>query len=108
VDPGAAHELAHRGLHDLGVVGADDALPSELSGGMQQRVALARALILQPCLLLADEPTGQLDRRTGELVMAVMLAQARRTASALVVATHDPRVAERFDQRLTLAPADAR
>jgi ABC-type lipoprotein export system ATPase subunit len=108
VDPGAALELAHLGLHDLGVVGADDALPSELSGGMQQRVALARALVVEPSLVLADEPTGQLDQRTGELVVAAMLARARRTAAALVVATHDAHVAERFDRQLTLAPAGPR
>jgi ABC-type lipoprotein export system ATPase subunit len=106
-DPGAALELAHQGLHDLGVVGADDALPSELSGGMQQRVALARALVVEPSLVLADEPTGQLDQRTGDLVVAALLAQARGTGAALVVATHDPRVAERFDRQLTLAPVGA-
>jgi NitT/TauT family transport system ATP-binding protein len=77
-------------------------LPHELSGGMQQRVALARALLSEPRLLLADEPTGALDRRTGAAVIEVLRAAVRRTGGALVVATHDSEVAAGFPRRLLL------
>ena len=81
---------------------ADDALPTELSTGMQQRVALARALAVEPMLLLADEPTGALDRATAARVVDILTARAEAGGTALVVATHDPDVASRFGRRLEL------
>ena len=88
-------------------------LPEELSGGQAQRVGLARAIVGAPSLLLADEPTGQLDSATGEAVLIALLDWASALASALVIATHDPAIAEALDQvwrmehgRLTL-PAEA-
>ncbi len=77
--------------------------PGELSGGEQQRVALARALALDPELLLADEPTGNLDHRTGEAMHRLMLDWNRRTGTALVVVTHNRDLAESMDRIVTLA-----
>jgi putative ABC transport system ATP-binding protein/lipoprotein-releasing system ATP-binding protein len=82
---------------DLGDLAAK--LPEEISGGQAQRVAVARALAGQPRLILADEPTGQLDRASGAGVVDVLLSAADRTGAALVVATHDPTVAERLAMR---------
>ena len=105
VAPGLASTRALDQLRALGLDGADDALPAELSGGMQQRVALARALAVVPRVLLADEPTGSLDRATGAHTMDVLLEHAARTEAAVVVATHDPHVAERLDRSVVLEPA---
>jgi putative ABC transport system ATP-binding protein/lipoprotein-releasing system ATP-binding protein len=76
-----------------------DKLPEEISGGQAQRVAIARALAGAPVLILADEPTGQLDRANGSIVIDVLLDAARHADAALVVSTHDPTVAERFSTR---------
>ena len=74
-------------------------LPEELSGGQVQRVAVARALAYRPKLILADEPTGQLDRSTAQLLFDVLLDTLEHTDTALVVATHDMSVAERLHNR---------
>lgn len=74
-------------------------LPEELSGGQAQRVAVARVLVSCPRLILADEPTGQLDHHTGDRVMSVLLDAARDLGAALVVSTHDPRIARRLSSR---------
>jgi ABC-type lipoprotein export system ATPase subunit len=68
-----------------------------LSGGQVQRVGIARALVHCPALLLADEPTGQLDRRTGQATLSMILDCVRRHAMTFVMATHDPAVAERVE-----------
>ncbi len=73
-------------------------LPGQLSGGEQQRVALARAFAPEPRLLLADEPTGNLDHATGEHVMDLLFALRARAGSTLLLITHDPRLAERCDR----------
>jgi putative ABC transport system ATP-binding protein/lipoprotein-releasing system ATP-binding protein len=77
-------------------------LPSELSGGEQQRVAIGRALMNDPTLLFADEPTGNLDSRTGGLIVELLLTLARESQRTLVVVTHDARLAERGDRRLEI------
>lgn len=77
--------------------------PGELSGGEQQRVALARALALDPPLVLADEPTGNLDYRTGEAMHRLMLDWNRRTGTSLVVVTHNRELAQSMDRIVTLA-----
>ncbi len=79
-----------------------DKLPAELSGGQAQRVGVARALISRPRLLLADEPTGQLDHPTAQRVLDVVLALLADYGGALVVATHDSAVAARLDRRSRL------
>jgi putative ABC transport system ATP-binding protein len=89
----------HEALQVVGIGELATKLPEELSGGEAQRVALARALITRPRLILADEPTGQLDRATGEHVITVLLNAAAELDAGLVVATHDPSVAERFAVR---------
>jgi putative ABC transport system ATP-binding protein len=92
---------AHRALAQLGLQAHADQLVEELSGGQQQRVAVARALALQPRLLIADEPTAELDPAGRALTLARIFDVPAR-GGALVLATHDPEVAERCDRALDL------
>ena len=92
-----ARELALQALDAVGLGGLADKLPEELSGGQAQRVGLARALVGQPKLILADEPTGQLDHATAQHVFDVLLAALEGTEdTALIVATHDPAIGARL------------
>jgi len=89
----------------LGQVGLSERLnhfPKVLSGGEQQRVALARAFVVQPQLLLADEPTGSLDAQTGESIMDLMLAMNQARGTTLILVTHDQKLAQRCNRTLTL------
>ncbi len=92
-------------LASVGLEGMGDRLPQTLSGGQLQRVAIARALIHRPRLILADEPTGNLDPHTAEQVLTVLQHQATSHGAALVIVTHSPTVASRADRRLVLTPS---
>lgn len=85
--------LSRLGLGDLG-----EKLPEEISGGQSQRVAVARAVVGEPRLILADEPTGQLDHEIGAVVVDKLLGAAERCGAALVVATHDTEIADRLGE----------
>ena len=100
-----ARERDERVAHLLEIVGLADRArhrPHELSGGEQQRVALARALANRPSLLLADEPTGQLDSDTGHVIMLLLRSIVRREAITAVVATHDPMMLDVADRVVEL------
>ena len=86
-------------LADLDIGDLATKLPEEISGGQAQRVAVARALIGEPRLILADEPTGQLDHTSAAAVIAMLIGRAERLGAALVVSTHDPLIADRFATR---------
>ena len=92
-------ELAMAALDQLDLAELADRLPEDLSGGQAQRVAIARALARNPLLILADEPTGQLDRNTGAHVIDVLLTASQLVGAALVIATHDPAVAAKTDEQ---------
>ncbi|MFD3401422.1 ABC transporter ATP-binding protein [Kribbella sp. NPDC058693] len=97
-DEAEAGERAVVAMESVGVAALADQLADTLSGGQSQRVAIARALALRPRLLLADEPTGQLDAETGGHVLDVLIAAAEETGAALVVTTHDAAVARRLGE----------
>ena len=90
-------------LHAVGLAHRLTHLPGQLSGGEQQRVALARAFAAEPALLLADEPTGNLDHATGAAVMDLLFALRARAGTTLLLITHDPKLAERCDRQVHLA-----
>ena len=89
-------------LAAVGLEGLGERLPQQLSGGQLQRVAIARALVHRPALLLADEPTGNLDPTTAALVMDLLVAQTREHGAALVLVTHSQAAAARADRALRL------
>lgn len=98
----AAYSAARAALADVGLLDAAGALPDELSGGQQQRVAVARVLAGRPLVVLADEPTGALDRATAEHVLSVLCAHVLSVSGALLLATHDPELADTLPGRLEL------
>ena len=96
------HERARALLAAVGLVGKEEKLPQQLSGGEQQRVAIARALVKSPPLLLADEPTGNLDHATGERVLKLLIEQARQTTATLIIVTHNLALTQFADRTLVL------
>ena len=100
-DRAKARELARAKLRMLGLADFEARLPSELSGGQQQRVAVARAIVGSPSIVLADEPTGNLDSRNGEAVMTLM-RELNRDGATICMVTHDPRYAKHADRTVHL------
>lgn len=98
-----ARPAARQILERLGLSSISNKLPAELSGGQMQRVAAARALVCQPRLILADEPTGQLDRSTAARLVEVLIESAADYGAALIVATHDLEVADRMETKWRMA-----
>ncbi|PHH48978.1 putative ABC transporter ATP-binding protein YbbA [Pluralibacter gergoviae] len=95
-------------LEQLGLGKRLHHLPAQLSGGEQQRVALARAFNGQPALLFADEPTGNLDRQTGDRIADLLFALNKEHGTTLILVTHDPQLAARCDRRLRLVDGTLR
>lgn len=101
-DMGDARDQATAILSGLGLADRIDHKPSRLSGGEQQRVAVARALVNRPRLILADEPTGNLDEKTADIVFDQFIALVRAQGSAALIATHNERLAEKMDRIVRL------
>jgi putative ABC transport system ATP-binding protein len=101
-EPDASRARTERLLDEVGLSGMADRYPETLSGGEQQRTAIARALSHQPRLLLADEPTGNLDEATGDSTITLLTGLAREQGTTMLLVTHSPRVAEAADRVLRL------
>ncbi len=99
----APREQCAESLATVGLGERTNHLPPELSGGEQQRVAIARALTNDPDIIFADEPTGNLDSKTGDAIMDLLLSLARERGKTLVVVTHDTNLAQRGDRTLRIA-----
>ncbi len=102
IPPAQRGERVRQALRDYGLENRADHRPDQLSGGQRQRVAIARATIMQPALVLADEPTGNLDRTTGEEVMRLLEA-LNGTGVTLIVVTHDGALGARARRQLLMA-----
>jgi lipoprotein-releasing system ATP-binding protein len=102
----ALRERGRQLLSAVGLANRLDAWPLELSGGERQRVAVARALVNEPLLLLADEPTGNLDERNARIVEDMLFALVQREGRTMIVVTHDAALADRADRRFVLASGE--
>ncbi|MFQ2105459.1 ABC transporter ATP-binding protein [Aeromonas rivipollensis] len=100
--PAERHRRSQQLLGELGLENRADHRPAELSGGQRQRVAIARAMAMAPRLILADEPTGNLDSRSGEEVITLLEGLNREQGITLMVVTHDPRLGERAGRRISM------
>ena len=99
---GSGLAQARRLLDEVGLTERVDHYPVQLSGGEQQRVALARAFVVEPPIVMADEPTGNLDSANGKLVLDLLLERNKRAGTTLVLVTHDPEVARSADRKIVL------
>ena len=103
---GDAGQIAERFLAEVGLQDRLEHYPTTLSGGEQQRVAIARAFAREPAVLFADEPTGNLDTRTGERVVDLLFELNARASTTLVLVTHDERLAQRCDHRFSMTAGE--
>ena len=101
-----AGSIAERFLAEVGLQDRPAHYPTTLSGGEQQRVAIARAFAREPAVLFADEPTGNLDTRTGERIIDLLFELNARASTTLVLVTHDERLAERCDRRFSMTAGE--
>jgi putative ABC transport system ATP-binding protein len=99
---GSGLSQARQLLDEVGLTERVDHYPVQLSGGEQQRVALARAFVVEPPIVMADEPTGNLDSENGKLVLDLLLERNKKAGTTLVLVTHDPEVASRADRKIVL------
>lgn len=93
-------EKSYKALESVGLKGMEERFPAQLSGGQQQRVAVARALVKRPTIIVADEPTGNLDRKTGESISNLMLSLNQDEGITFCVVTHDPTMTKIADRTL--------
>ena len=101
IDPAQRHERANKVLADYSIIDRADHRPDQLSGGQRQRVAIARATVMEPKIILADEPTGNLDRTNGHEVMEILEA-LNRNGITLIMVTHDPELGERAREQIRI------
>ena len=97
-----ANEKALSALNDVGLIGRKSHYPSQLSGGEQQRIALARAIVTKPRILLADEPTGNLDIASGNRVVEILFNFRKRFQATLLIVTHASELAKKCDRQINL------
>lgn len=95
-------EKAKESMDKMGLEGKYDKLPSQLSGGEQQRVSIARALINDPSLILADEPTGELDTKNAEVIMGILQDLNKKQGVTIIIVTHNPMAAEFADKTIEM------
>lgn len=91
-----------RSIEEVGLKGYEERKPSQMSGGQQQRVGIARALVVEPKIIFADEPTGNLDTKTTEVIMKIMLDKVKSNNQTLIIVSHDSTIAEYADRIVTI------
>lgn len=101
-DEAKSKELARKMLNEVGLENFGERFPKQLSGGQQQRAAIARALVGNPSFILADEPTGSLDVRTGQIIMRLFKQLHEREKVTIIIITHDPTVAAQCERIITI------
>jgi putative ABC transport system ATP-binding protein len=106
LDPGERKRRVREALEELGLANRAKHRPDQLSGGQRQRVAIARATIMRPHILLADEPTGNLDRASGQEVIHILEALNRDHQLTLIMVTHDPELGRRAKRRIRMADGE--
>ena len=102
MDKKQRNKRALKSIEEVGLKGYENRKPSQMSGGQQQRVGIARALVVEPKIIFADEPTGNLDTRTTEIIMKIILDKVKEKKQTLILVTHDKSIAEYADKIVTI------